>query len=235
MQREYEKWYSPALGRDMELLRFGWSGFPVIAFPTSMGRFFQYEDSGTIDALAAKLDAGHVQLFTVDSVDTESWYDEQTAPVNRGKRHEQYDSYIHDEVVPYVRDRAKRDDLGVFGCSFGAYHTANFAARHPDIVDKALCLSGVYDVRRFTDGYWDDTDYYNSPAEFIVHMDAGWVDRLRHVEWIIATGEYDALAGDNRNFDRVLSDKGIAHHTEIWPGVNGHDWPFWNEAVVRLL
>jgi esterase/lipase superfamily enzyme len=66
-------------------------------------------------------------------------------------------------------------------------------------------------------------------------MDGGWIDRLRHVEWVIATGEYDALAPDNRRFDAVLSDKGIPHHTEIWSGVNGHDWPFWNEAVVRLL
>jgi len=235
MQREYEKWYSPAVGREMEILRFGWSGFPVIAFPTSQGRFFQYEDMGTVAALSGKLDAGQIQLFCVDSVDAWSWYDEGTAPVNRGHRHEQYDAYLLHEVVPYVNDRAWRSDLGLFGCSFGAYHAANFAGRHPDIVNKAVCFSGVYDVRRFTDGYWDDTDYYNSPAEFIENMDAGWVDRLRHVDWVIATGEYDALAPDNRRFDAILSAKGVPHHTEIWPGVNGHDWPFWNEAVVRLI
>jgi esterase/lipase superfamily enzyme len=235
MQREYTKWWSPTLGRDMEILRYGWHGFPVIAFPTSQGRFFQYEDMGTIGALAEKIAAGYLQIFCVDSVDAESWYDESTAPVNRGRRHEQYDRYILEEVVPFVRDRAQRTDLGLFGCSFGAYHTANFAGRHPEIVNKAVCLSGVYDVRRFVDGYWDDTDYYNSPGDFIENMDDGWVQRLRHVEWVIATGEYDALAPDNRHFDAVLTKKGIPHHTEIWPGVNGHDWPFWNRAVVRLL
>ena len=216
MQRSYEKWYSPALGREMELLWFGWSGYPVIAFPTSMGRFFQYEDSGTVAALAHKLEAGQLQLCCVDSVDTESWYNEGVHPAARAPRHEQYDAYLRGEVVPFVRDRAQRHDLGAFGCSFGGYHTANFAGR-------------------FTDGYWDDGDYFNSPAAYIPNMDAGWIAQLARIDWVLATGEFDALAPDNRNFDAILTNKGIPHHTEIWPGVNGHDWNFWNDAVVRLL
>ena len=43
MNREYHKWYSNALRRDMELLIFGHSGIPLLVFPTSMGRFFDYE------------------------------------------------------------------------------------------------------------------------------------------------------------------------------------------------
>jgi len=235
MQRRYEKWFSPALGRDMELLRFGWSGFPVILFPTSMGRFFQYEDTGLVAGLGDKLERGELQLFCVDSVDAESWYDESVHPALRGRRHEAYDAYVRDEVVPYVRHRAERADLGLFGCSFGAYHAANFAGRHPELVTKAVCFSGVFDVSRFIDGYWDDTDYYNSPVCFIANMEGAVLEAVRRVEWVIATGEFDELAPDNRRFDAVLSNKGVPHHTEIWPGVNGHDWPFWNEAVVRLL
>ena len=112
---------------------------------------------------------------------------------------------------------------------------ANFAGRHPELVTKAVAFSGVFDVRRFTDGYWDDADYYNSPADFIANAWGEQLDRLREVEWALATGEYDALAPDHRNFDRVLSDRGIAHTAELWQGINGHDWPSWNDAVVRLL
>ena len=235
MQRSYEKWYSPALGREMEFLHFGWSGFPVILFPTSQGRFFQYEDAGLVDRLAPKLDRGEMQLVCVDSVDSESWYNEYVPPVMRGRRHEQYDAYLRDEVLPYVRDRAKRGDLGVFGCSFGGYHAANFAGRHPGLVTKSVSFSGVYDVHRFIDGYWDDTDFYNSPADFIANADGALVEALCGVEWVMATGEHDSLAADQRRFDGVLSAKGIPHHTELWPGVFGHDWPFWNDAVTRLL
>ena len=48
MNREYHKWYSPSLSRDMELLVFGHAGLPVIVFPTSMGRFFDYENRDMI-------------------------------------------------------------------------------------------------------------------------------------------------------------------------------------------
>src|SRR5271154_501344 len=94
MQRSYESWYSNALGRKMEFLWFGWSGYPVLAFPTSMGRFFQYEDTGLVGALASKIEAGYLQLVCVDSVDAESWYDHAIAPELRGIRHEQYDAYL---------------------------------------------------------------------------------------------------------------------------------------------
>ena len=235
MERTYEKWFSPALDRTMELLRFGHAGYPVIAFPTSMGRFFQYEDTGLVRRLEEKIERGELQMVCVDSVDAESWYNDAIAPVERGRRHERYDAYIRSEIVPYAQQRGARQDVGMFGCSFGAYHAANFAGRHPDVVTKAVCFSGVYDVGRFTDGYWDETDYFNSPAAYIANMDAEWVQRLRGIDWVIATGEYDALAPDSRNFDAILARKGIPHHTEIWPGVNGHDWEFWNDAVVRLL
>jgi esterase/lipase superfamily enzyme len=171
----------------------------------------------------------------VDSVDAESWYNDSIEPALRGVRHERYDAYVRDEVMPYVQQRALRHDVGVFGCSFGAYHAANFAARHPDVVTKAVCLSGVYDVRRFTDGYWDHLDYANSPADFVADLDADAAARLRRIEWVLATGEFDALVEDHRRFDRVLTAKGIPHVGELWPGVNGHDWPFWSDAVERLL
>ena len=109
------------------------------------------------------------------------------------------------------------------------------AARHPAAVTKAVCFSGVYDIHRFLGGYWDETDYYNCPTAYIPNMDADWTARLRGIDWVIATGEYDSLADENRNFSGILTDKGIPNHCEIWPGVFGHDWPFWNDAVVRLL
>lgn len=219
----------------MQFLWFGWSGYPVLMFPTSMGSYVQYQDMGTVGRLADKIDAGYLQLICVDSVDAESWYDERRSPAERGPRHEQYDAYLRNEVVPYVQERAGRRDLGTFGCSFGGYHASNFAGRHPDVVTKAVCFSGIYDVRRFTDGYWDDTDYFNSPLDYIANMDAEWTTKMARIDWVIATGEYDSLVDDNRRFSTLLSSKGIPNHAEIWPGVFGHDWPFWNDAIARIL
>src|SRR5919198_404027 len=93
MHREHQRWYSPSLGRDMELLIFGHGGARVVVFPTSMGRFFEWEDRGMIHALGDHLENGWLQLYCVDSVDEESWYARWKHPHHRAIRHAQYDAY----------------------------------------------------------------------------------------------------------------------------------------------
>ncbi|MCD8166664.1 MAG: hypothetical protein LUE93_11460 [Bacteroides sp.] len=52
MQINYYNDYSHKLGKNMEYKVYGHQGKPVLVFPTSNGRFYQYEDSGMIQALA---------------------------------------------------------------------------------------------------------------------------------------------------------------------------------------
>ena len=52
MQRDYIKEFSHALGREMEVLHFGHAGRPLLVFPTSMGRFYQWEDFGLVGGLS---------------------------------------------------------------------------------------------------------------------------------------------------------------------------------------
>jgi len=97
MKREYHKWFSPSLGRDMELLVFGHSGVPALVFPTSQGRFYEFEDRGMVNAVAGELEHGHLQLFCVDSIDSESWYNRAVPPRWRIARHMQYEQYLMHE------------------------------------------------------------------------------------------------------------------------------------------
>ena len=234
MYREYVKWWSPSLGRDMELLWFGKFGRPVILFPTSAGRFSENEDFHLTESLADRVDAGEIQLASIDTVNNESWYNKSVHPAVRAARHVQYDSYLRHELVPYVHDRSRRGDLTVYGASFGAYHAANFTARYPDLVSRAVCFSGVYDIHSMTDGYWDDNCYFNSPASFIPNMNGEWVGKLSRVNWVIATGEHDTLVQNNRDFSGILWSKGVSNYLEIWPGQFGHDWPWWREHLRRF-
>ena len=83
MHREYHRWFSRSLQRDMDLLVFGHGGPPVVVFPTSQGAFFEYEDRGMVSALSSKLDHGQLRLFCVSSVDSESWYNRRIHPRHR--------------------------------------------------------------------------------------------------------------------------------------------------------
>ena len=138
MRRDYHSWVSHHLGRPMEFLWFGDRGYPVLLFPTSMGRFWQAEDFGLTGALADKVDAGYIQLVCVDSVDNESWYNRNAPPAYRVRRHDDYDRYLRHELVPFVQHRSGRVDLGVCGACFGPYHAANLAGRYPGLVTKAV-------------------------------------------------------------------------------------------------
>ena len=130
---------------------------------------------GIPDSLADKVDGGEIQLVLVDTVNDESWYNRSVHPAVRAARHAQYDAYLRHELVPYIFNRAQRGDLAVYGASFGAYHAANFAARYPDVVSRAICFSGIYDIHAQLDGYWDENCYFNCPTAYIPNMDGEWV------------------------------------------------------------
>ena len=124
MNREYHKGYSQELHREMDLLVFGHAGTPLLVFPTSMGRFFEYEDRGMIGALAHKIERGELQVFCPDAVDTESWYNKGVHPKVRVMRHLQYERYIlHEMIAVYPvekSDAASGDDgMQFWGLSRG--------------------------------------------------------------------------------------------------------------------
>jgi len=73
MNVAYHRWWSRNLGHDMELKVYGHAGKPVVVFPSCGGRFYEYEDFGMVEACRPFIDAGAVTLFTLDSVDGQSW------------------------------------------------------------------------------------------------------------------------------------------------------------------
>jgi esterase/lipase superfamily enzyme len=235
MNREYRSWWSPRLDREMEFLWFGHQGRPLLMFPTSGGRFWENEDFHLVGSLADKVDRGELQVICADSIDKESWMCGWAHPHGRVRRHDQYDHYLSEELVPYIQWRAGRSDLIVYGASWGAYHAANFALRHPDQVRRAVLFSGIYDTYRVLDGYWDDLCYFHCPTAYLPNMDDWWAEKIRAMDWVVATGEHDHLVGENRHFAGLLASKGVPVHQEIWPGQFGHDWPWWREHLRRFV
>jgi esterase/lipase superfamily enzyme len=235
MHRERHERHSPALGRSMSMLRYGRSGRPVLAFPTSMGHASQNEDFGLIGGLADLIDGGAIQVFCVDAVDEESWYNRGAHPADRVRRHDAYDRHLAGEVVPVVRDQAGRADIVAYGASFGGYHAANFALRHPDLVSRMIAFSALFDIHRWLDGYWDELCYFHCPSAYVANLPPEWVERIRPMGLVIATGEQDHLAGETRSFSDLLRAKGLPVQAELWPGVFGHDWRFWIDNLRRFL
>lgn len=231
MHREHHRWYSPTLGRDMELLLFGHGGARVVVFPTSQGRHFEWEDRGMMRSLHRHLDRGWLQVCCVDSVDAESWYAYHQHPGVRAWRHELYDRYVYHEVLPFLHARNANPFVMTMGASFGGYHALNFGLRHPDVVRRILSFSGLCDIRQFLDGYHDQTVYFNNPIEFIPNEHDPWrLHALRTQDIVLAVGRDDRLCQSNRDMSTALWNKGIGNALRLWDGWS-HDWEYWDKMM----
>lgn len=236
MKRQFERWTSPSLGREMELLVFGHAGVPVLVFPTSCGRFYDFEDRRMVEAVSGRIDAGQLQLICVDSVDGESWYNREVPPRWRIARQLQYQAYLMNEVVPHVRRGNSDPHLITAGCSFGAYHAANLALKHPDVFSGFLSLGGVFDVSNFLHGYHDDDVYFNMPPQYLANMSDPWfLNRYRDHTYVLATGEHDICLGANERMAAVMRSRGIPVRLDVWGDGSKHDWPEWHRMIQRYL
>lgn len=236
MRREYHRWRSRQLDRDMELLLFGHGGRAIVVFPTSMGSFFEYEDRGMIAALRDKLEAGRLQLFCLSTVDDESFYGRHLPPRMRLDRYLQYERYLLEDVVPFVQYANGAPTAGVTGCSFGAYHALTMALRHPDVLTSCITVGGAFDISRFLDGYYDTDAYLLSPPHFLPGLDDPWfLDRYRQNKWVFVTGEHDICRGDTEHTAGLLAAKHIPHSLHVWGHGSYHDWPEWRRMADAYI
>jgi esterase/lipase superfamily enzyme len=212
---------------------FGHAGARVVVFPTTMGSCYEWRDRSMPLVLADHLDRGWIQLFCVDHVHEESWYDRGRHPGARAWRHLQYDRYLVDELLPFSRSQNPTDFVIATGASFGGYHAACFGLRHPELVHRIIGMSGLYDIKGMTNGYSDHNVYACNPADFIRHEhEPGRLAALRRQDIILAVGRDDPNYRDNAEFSATLWGKGIGNALRTWDGW-AHDWPYW-ERMIRL-
>jgi len=239
----YYKWYSHRLGYDMQLKVYGSGhGKPVLVFPSSKGTFFQYEDFGMVATVQGFIDANKITLYCVPSVDAETFFNKDWWD-NGGKarRQNEYEAAILYEVVPFIRDHHHNDwRLMVTGCSWGAYHSVNYALKHPDIIDTCVALSGVYDLSFVLGDYVDQDVYFHIPTLYAQGItDEGYLHALKQsrIHIVVGTGEYDRELplSTARELNYHLHQKGIQSWLDEWgPEVN-HDWGWWKQMIVKHL
>ena len=226
-------WHSARLDRMMNIRVYGApTGVPILVFPTQDAMSDNFENFGMIEAVADDLRRGRIQLFCVDTVDTETWSNLWGDKTWRAQRQEQYYAYIIDEVVPriYVENTSRRLPIAA-GCSLGGLHAAIVFFRRPDLFDGVLSLSGVYDAKFFTDGWMNDV-LANMPG------DHPYIDlyNRRRIVLCVGQGRWEeegrrttALMGD------VLYSKDIHAWVDFWGYDVDHDWDWWKKQLVYFL
>lgn len=241
MKFEQRSHYSGTLGREMHFNKYGHGGKPILVFPSSGGSQHEFADFGMIEAIADFIDRGVVQVYTVNSLDNESWLASWKEAHHQAKAHNAYDRYIIQELVPLIHhDMGWQSGVMTAGCSMGAYHAVNFALRHPDVFDACIALSGVYDTRFFTGDFGSDLEVYqNSPIDFISNMEDPWfLDRYRQNNYVVAVGQgawETPYIYDTARLKEVFEAKAIPAWFDFWGSDVSHDWIWWRKQLPYFL
>ena len=242
MNREYHKWWSNHLHRDMELLIFGHAGAKVLVFPSRLGRFYEYEKLGIIHFLKDKIENGWLQLYCVDSIDAESLYCHWVHPTARIKRHIDFEKYILNEVIPFMHTKNTHDCLISHGLSLGAFHAANIVFRHPQHFKKLVAFSGRYDLtlnvecfRDLFDGFYNEDIYFHTPTHYLPSLDCTWrLNKLREIDIILTIGREDPFLQNNEYLSSILSQKNIPFQMPIWDE-RAHSGYYWQRMSTVYL
>lgn len=241
MLRRYECFHSPALNRSMELLLFGHHGPPLLAFPSAGGRFYDWENQGMVEAAAPWLEQGKVRLFCVDGIDLETWLNQGSDIPARGRRHQQYESYIVQELAPFIRRECEHPQGGmaVTGCSLGALHAANFALKFPETFNYALCMSGRYDLEAVTGPSAALAVYFNNPVAYCANLHGPALAQVRdhtHLALVCGQGAWeDKCLAETHRLANILAAKGISHERDLWGHDVEHHWYWWRRQLAHYL
>ncbi len=239
MQRTLDSWYSPNLNKQMEIAMYGHYGFALLMFPSAGADYLEYERFHLIDSIKPMIESGKMRVFSINSINNESWLNNTISGREKVVRHQQYNRYIEDEVVPYIRNAMGGPATTITcGVSLGAFHAANVLFRRPDLFDGVIGMSGIYDLKSYSGGYYDEDVYYNSPADYLPNLPEGDIlSQLRgkeHIHFLSGEGPYEAPRASWAIAD-LLGMKGIKNNVEIWGKEWSHDWPTWRAMLPSYL
>ncbi|QZY28947.1 esterase family protein [Nocardioides coralli] len=244
MERVQWELDAPGLDRPGTVIRYGHWGRPVLVFPSEQGRAWDYENNGMVAAVADLVEAGRAKLYCVDAFDHVSWSDRSLPLEERARRHQAYEAWIHDQVVPLIgEDTPGATDAVVTGCSLGAYHAVQLALTRADLFPVAICQSGNYDPSEWHAwGERGDAAYFTNPTDYVAHLHGDHLDWLRsrlHVVLVVGEGPWEthptgSLPSAHR-LAALLAERGLPHELDVWGHDSAHDWPWWQRQIAHHL
>ncbi|HZV42954.1 MAG TPA: alpha/beta hydrolase-fold protein [Saprospiraceae bacterium] len=239
MNRVLDGWYSPALNKDMEIAMYGHFGFALLLIPTAAADYLEYERFLLLDVLEPFIEAGKVKVFSINSINSESWLNSKMHPRHKAIRHQQFNTYVAREVVPYIKNNTSPEtSIITCGASLGALHAANMYFRRPDIFAGTIAMSGVYDLTSYTDGYFDEDVYFNSPMHYLERLNDDYylpmLQKSKHVHILTGSGDYESPDA-SRTFSSLLHHRGIPHELDVWGHDMKHDWPTWRAMLPHYI
>ncbi len=224
---------------DTELVSYGFSGTPVLLFPSEPGKRLEWEEYGIEDVFHRQLSSGEVQFYCLEGINDQSWFDAKKHPYERGLIQESYDSYLCYEVMPFIDRRSQHSKIVVLGCKHGALQAASLALRYPKKVKRLIAIAGFFHLRYLDSvigregwprGYSDNMVTMFDPYEIAARLPSN----EEAPEVYLATSEGDEGWGRTSEFHEWLDRFSIGNKVNYWNGETD-DPKKWLEAFKESL
>ena len=230
---------SSNLDQTMEIGVYGHFGFSILLFPTITDDPYENETYGMISALSKYITKGKLRVFSVGNVNFQTWLDPFKSNEERSHRHYQYNSFIVEEIVPFIFGHCGGPvPIITCGAAIGAYHAVNTYFRRPDIFYGTIGMSGTYNIEHYTQGFYDSNCYFNSPIHYLPNLtDPYWLSFLqsKHHVYLLTGRGNEEFPENTINLSEVLNNKEISNHLEVWSPEWDHSFNTWNAMLQHIL
>jgi esterase/lipase superfamily enzyme len=236
--KEVFRWRSPHVEQDIQLVRWGTYGTPVLLFPTAGGDAEEAERFHLIGSVGHLLESGRIKVYSVDSIAGRAWISKQHSAEFCSYLQNMYDALIYQEIVPAIRHDCQSPDIEIVaaGASIGAFNAVATVCRHPEVFSLAIGMSGTYDLSKYLEGRFIQDFYYASPLHFLPSLEGPILDQLRKRLILLPSGEGDYEdIGESWRMASVLGAKGIPNRVDPWGAEWRHDWVTWRAMLPKYL
>jgi esterase/lipase superfamily enzyme len=236
--KDTHRWYSPSIEQDVQLVRWGHFGAPVLIFPTAGGDAEEIERFLLIRALEPLLNAGRIKVYSIDSVAGRAWISGQHSPEYCSWLQNRFDAFVYHEVTPAIRADCRSEDLELIaaGASIGAFNSVATVCRHPEAYRLAIAMSGTFDLSKYLNGSINQDFYFSSPLHYLPDLEGDLLQVLRKRLILMPTGEGNwEDIGESWRMARVLGAKQVPNRVDPWGPQYHHSWVTWREMLPKYL
>ena len=238
MEKEVTRWHTSRLEQDVQLVRWGHFGTPVLLFPTAGGDAEEVERFHLVRMLEPLIDEGRIKVYSIDSIAGRTWISGDHSAEYCSRVQNLFDAFIYHEVTPAIRADCESDDIEIIasGASIGAFNAVATVCRHPDAYRMAIAMSGTFDLSRYLEGRMNEDFYFSSPLHYLPKLEGQQLELLRTRFILLPSGEGDYEdIGESWRLASVLGAKGIPNRVDPWGAKWHHDWDTWRAMLPKYL
>lgn len=200
--------------KDFDLVVYGSTGRPAIAFPEGDSSCLSWENNGMVDAVADLVDAGKVQLFCVDTSDSESWHAHGALREYRLENLEGFFAFVEGELATFIKKVSGPKELPlVLGAGMGALNATIAMLRRPKDYSGLLALSGTYDVHQLIEGELDEPWRAFSPFDLLADLTSRKAEatllRERQLAFVCGQSDSETGADTQRQLDAAMAERDV--------------------------